>query len=226
MSQLFKTRGIVFKTIKFKETSVISTIYTERFGLQTYIIKGARGKSSKGKMALLQPLSLLDLVVYNKPNASINHISEIKCFYPYTSINIAIKKTTIAIFINEMLSKTIKEEQKDQPLFEFLINALQIFDHLEDNISNFHIQFLVKLSAYLGYAINQEWLSQHHQHDGVKDAYYFQISQLASNSFDHPMPLDPTIRRNLLKEILVFYKSNFDGIGEINSVEILKEVLK
>ena len=42
-----KTRGIVLNYIKYGDTSIICKIYTEQFGLQSYIINGIRKSKSK-----------------------------------------------------------------------------------------------------------------------------------------------------------------------------------
>ena len=80
---LHKTQGVVFRFTNYSETSIIVNIFTSAFGLQSYIVNGARGKSGKGKIALYQPLTLLDLVVYHRENASILRIKEVKCIHPY-----------------------------------------------------------------------------------------------------------------------------------------------
>src|SRR6188768_3165830 len=97
---LHKTRGIVFRFTKYGETSIIVNIFTELFGMQSYIVNGVRSKSSKNKIALYQPLTLLDLVVYHRDNANILRIKEIKCLYPYQFIPMDVRKSTIAMFVN------------------------------------------------------------------------------------------------------------------------------
>ena len=96
---LHKTKGIVLNFVKFKETSVIVKIYTEKFGLQSYIENGVRSSKSKNKIALFQPLTQLELVVYHDPKKEINRISEIRCILPYKSIPFEIKKSRNALRI-------------------------------------------------------------------------------------------------------------------------------
>ena len=107
---LHKTRGVVFRFTKYGETSIIVTLFTELFGLQSYIVNGVRSKSGKNKIALFQPLTLLDLVVYHREHANLNRIKEVKCLYPFQSIPTDIKKSALAIFIIEVINKTVKEE--------------------------------------------------------------------------------------------------------------------
>src|SRR5690606_32848130 len=112
-----------------------------------------RSSKSKQKMALFQALTPLDLVVYKKPNADVNRLSELKCSFQYTSIPFDFKKGTLGIFITEILNKCLKEEEENSPLFNFIINSLLVLDQLEQNFESFHIQFMCKLSAYLGFSI-------------------------------------------------------------------------
>src|SRR5260221_1434766 len=125
---LHKTQGFVFRFTNYSETSIIVNIFTSAFGLQSYIVNGARGKSSKDKIALYQPLTLLDLVVYHRENASILRIKEVKCLHAYQTISADFKKSTIALFLNEILNKTVKEQTHAAELCDFLINS---FTHLD-----------------------------------------------------------------------------------------------
>src|SRR5690348_13964376 len=129
---LHKTRGIVFRFTKYGETSIIVNIFTELFGLQGYIVNGVRSKSNKSKIALYQPLTLLDMVVYNRVNANLNRIKEVKCLQPFQSISMDIKKSAIAIFINEVLNKTLKEESHAQEVFEFLFHTVSTLDEMKE----------------------------------------------------------------------------------------------
>ena len=151
---IFKTRGIVFRFTKFKETSIIVTIFTEQFGLQSYIVNGVRSKTAKNKIALYQPLTLLNLVVYHRENANIERIKEISCLHPYRSLTADVKKSTLAMFINELLNKTVKEESHAGEVFQFICDSLITLDALGEGYENFHLVFMLKLSRYLGFGMH------------------------------------------------------------------------
>ena len=102
-------------------------------------------------MALYQPLGLLDLVVYKKAGVDLQRISEAKFAYAYSSIPFDPLKTGVGIFLTEMLSKALREESENEGLYDFVYQAMVIFDHLETNVSNFHLQFLMKCTGYLGF---------------------------------------------------------------------------
>ena len=98
-----KTRGLVINNMRYRETSLLITIYTAEFGIASYIENGVRSAKAKHKMALFQPLTLLDLEVYHKPGKGLHRISEAKCYYPYQQIPFDIIKSSIALFLSEVL---------------------------------------------------------------------------------------------------------------------------
>lgn len=220
---LHKTRGIVFRFTKYGDSSIIVTIFTELFGIQTYIVNGVRSKSSRSKIALYQPLTLLDLVVYYKENASIKRIKEIKCIHAYQNVSTDIRKSALAIFINEILNKTVKDESHAQEIFEYLFHALILLDHQEANLENFHLIFLIKLSRFLGFGAHQseEILGVRMLSSQEEDL----LKKLIKAEFTESISISNEQRRNLLEAILRFYTMHVESLGEIKSIQVLKEVM-
>jgi DNA repair protein RecO (recombination protein O) len=221
---LHKTRGLVLNYIKYSETSIITKIYTEELGLQTYIVNGVRSKTSKNKIALFQPLTLLDLIVYYKQNSQIHRISEARLSKPFKSINTDARKSSIAIFLIELLGKTLKEEGANHLLFKFLYNALMHFDETENNFENFHLHFLLKLSSYLGFEpsgtahfANARALSKE-----MKDF----LEELMASDFSTIIKTSNTTRRVILEHLLNFYSEHVENFGEMKSIKILKELIQ
>jgi DNA repair protein RecO (recombination protein O) len=219
---LHKTRGIVFRFTKYGETSIIVTMFTELFGLQSYIVNGVRSKTSKNKIALYQPLTLLDLVVYHREQANINRIKEIKCLYPYQTIPIDIKKSSLAIFILEIINKTIKEESHTQELCEFLIHSFIKLDQMPGKTGHFHLIFLLKLSRFLGFGV-------HHVNDVLgarvtELANEHIIDQLVKSDYADFVEMSNDQRREILDLILKFYAEHIENLGEIKSVSVLREI--
>jgi len=218
---LHKTQAIVFKFFKYGDTSIIVKIFTAKFGLQTYIVNGVRSRHSKNKIALFQPLTLLDLVVYHNPNKEINRIAELKCSNPFSSINTHMHKTAVAIFLAEVMYKSIKEEGEESDIFEFIQSSISLFDHLSDHYQNFHLQFLLKLSKYLGFAVDtseQAFVSLSVNEKEI-------IRALAALPYENWQPISNDQRRKFLDLIISFFKNHIDTLHEINSIKILQEVL-
>lgn len=219
---LHKTRGIVFRFTKFRETSIIVTIFTEAFGLQSYIVNGVRSKSAKNKIALYQPLTLLNLVVYHRENANLERIKEISCFHPYHSLTADVRKSTLAMFLTEVLNKTVKEESHAGEIFGFLCESLITLDAQQEGHENFHLIFLLKLSRYLGFGAHQahQVLGRH----GLDMETEKMLNLLITAEYDTALKIDNMQRRTLLELLLKFYARHMD-LGEIRSVQVLREVL-
>lgn len=227
---IYHSRGIVLNYIKFRESSIVVRVFTERFGMQSYIVNGARSTRSRGKIALYQPLTLLDMVVYHKAEKDLQRISEAKCSFPFTSIPFHPVKTGISIFITEVLTKLLREETENEDLFNFMFNAIQVFDHLEEGVNNFHLQFLLKCSTYLGFkpVSAQDFLlqlSDYGLHLTTEDEERKIIDEFLSQPLGDPLKISSAFRRELLSHILRFYQLHTDALREIKSLEVLKEVL-
>lgn len=219
---LFKTNGVVFRLTRYGETSVIVNIFTGAFGLQSYIVNGVRSKNSKGKIALYQPLTLLDLVVYHKEHGSIMRIKEARLLHPYRTIAGNVHKTTIALFIDEILNKTVKEQSHAEELCDFIINALVHLDRSE-RTENFHLVFLIHLSRHLGFQPQNviEVLGGRVLDQGDEAA----MMQLMKADFDTTLAFTNQQRRTLLDALLHFYSRHIDNFGQIRSVPVLREIL-
>jgi DNA repair protein RecO (recombination protein O) len=219
---IFKTSGVVFRLTKYGETSVIVNIFTSQFGLQSYIVNGVRSKSGKGRIALYQPLTLLDLVVYHKETGGIMRIKEVKCLYPYQHISTDVRKTTIALFIEELVNKSIKEEAHPAELCDFLIRSLISLDSLEKP-GNFHLSFLVRLSRHLGFQPQNatEVLGGRVMDYDEENA----LNQILNAGYDSDVSLTNLQRRNILDALLRFYSMHVENFGQMKSLSVLREIL-
>ncbi len=215
---LAKTRGIVLSFVKFKETSIIVKIITEKFGLQSYIVNGIRSQKAHAKMAIYQPLTLLDLVVYKNPTKSINRISEVKIEYPLKTIPFDIRKSTIAIFLVEFLSKCIHENETSEEEFEFIYQSILLFDNQKDNYENFHLNFIIDLSAYLGFDIREDRESLQEQLDPHLTQY------LSSLYAKQEVKANGKIRNTALDLLLNHYHIHMNWSSNLKSVNVLQQI--
>ena len=219
---IFKTRGIVFRFTKFKETSIIVTIFTEQFGLQSYIVNGVRSKSAKNKIALYQPLTLLSLVVYHREHANIERIKEVACLHPYRTLTTDIKKSTLAIFVGELLNKTVKEESHTGEIFQFIFDSLIILDTMESAYENFHLTFMLKLSRYLGFgAYNVNEVLGGRNADAETEQI---LSELLVADYQSAPKISNMQRKTILDLLLKYYHEHMEQLGEIKSLQVLREV--
>lgn len=226
---LHKTRGIVLNYIRYRETSIIVKIYTEEFGLQTYIENGVRSSRSRNKIALFQPLTLLDLIVYHRDNGSIMRISEIKCNTPFQTLPYQFVKTGIALFITEVLTKSLKEESGNPDMFWFLFQSILFLDNQPEAYENFPIQFLLKLSRYLGFAPQQarelmEQIGEVRLTEST-EAESEALNGLIGRDYDQYLRLPGAVRRSLLEHVLRFYQLHVENFNELRSLPVLKEMM-
>jgi len=235
---LIKTRGIIFKAIKYSETSLIMDIYTEEKGLQKYIISGVRNKRSKVKTGLLQPATLVDMVAYFRGNKPMNRIKEIKAAQIYQSIPFDLMKGTISLFMIELAQKTIKEEESNPDLFNFLFSQFSTLDQLEKVNPNFHLYFMLDLSGYLGFFPGGTWSETTpwlNMKDGnfVKDEPLHQYAlnkslskQVSSLIKREVVKLTRADRQKIVQKLIDYYRIHMENFNGLNTHEILKEVLE
>lgn len=220
---LYKTRGIVFRFIKYGDTSIIVNIFTEAFGLQAYIVNGVRSKSAKSRIALYQPLTFLEMVVYHREYAKINRIKELKCLQPFQSLILDVKKSTVAMFISEVLNKTVREESHTQEMFDFLLDAISSFDRQVQHYENFHLIFLLKLSKLLGFGPRSATeVVAGRPSDAEIDRI---VSQCIEAGYDTPLNISNAQRRMILEFLLGFFSDHIENLGEFRSVKVLQEVM-
>jgi DNA repair protein RecO (recombination protein O) len=218
---LHKTRGIVLKTTPYGDSSVVAQIFTEKFGIQSYMINGIKKPKAKIRMNMLQPLHLTEMVVYHKTNTGIQRISELRPSPIFRTIPYDIVKSTITMFLNEVLYKSIRQQNTSV---------------------NFHLAFLLKLTRFLGFAPSTETKSNQNYFDLQEGAYcsmppvhpYFLgrddaalFMSVFTTSFDklNDLQLNTTTRRNILDKILVFYTLHTASFGDIRAHKVLEDIL-
>jgi DNA repair protein RecO (recombination protein O) len=238
---LHKTKGIVFHVTPYSESSVVAKIYTELFGLQSYLINGVRNKKAKIKSGLLQPLSLLEMVVYHKNHGGLQRIKEIRQQPQFTSIPFDVMKSSMIMFMNEVLYKSVKEEEANPQLFDFIFHALQLLDLDTESNSSFHIHFLIQLAKLLGFfplGNYSKATAVFNLQDGIFQAeepvhpYYIGSSvslhfdKLLNASLSDSINIDISVsqKRELIEKILQYYALHITGLGNINSNKVLEEV--
>lgn len=219
---IIKTRGIVFRFTKYRDTSIIVTIFTEQFGLQSYIVNGVRSKSAKNKIALYQPLTLLNLVVYHRENANIERIKEISCLHPYRSLTADVKKSTLAMFVTELLNKTVKDESHAGEVFQFICDSLITLDLQPEGYENFHLIFMLRLARFLGFGVYT--VSEVLGGRVVDRETEALLHELLTSVYTSALRISNRQRRNLLDLLLKFYAEHIENLGEIRSVQVLREV--
>lgn len=228
---LQKTQGIALSYLRYRETSIIARVYTEDFGLQSYIVNGVRSaKSKNNRIALFQPLTLLDMVVYYKDDRDLHRLSEVKTNHPFQSLPFEVAKSTIALFVTEMLNKVLKEEAGSPILFRFLVDSVLFLEEARQHYENFHLAFLLKLSFFLGFGPES---AREFENQLRENSYPFlpddemetALNTMLRQPLGTPLKLARASRNELLDALVAYYQIHIDTIGEVKSLPVLREVL-
>lgn len=239
---LHKTRGIVLKVTDYGEASVIVQLLTEKFGMQSYIINGIKKPKAKISRNMLQPLHLLDMVVYHKSTGSVQRIKELKNAPMLLHMPYDVVKSSIALFLNEVLYKAVKQQSPDEQLFDYVFHGVELLDNLGEGVANFHLLFMLGLTRFLGfYPDNKqvEGASYFDMQNGVFGRFkpeggFFlspphtaHFAGLLNRGFDDlpAIKLSNDERRYLIARLLEYYALHIEGFGNIRSHDVLEEVL-
>ncbi len=240
---LYKTKAIVLNHLKYGDTSLVVTIYTEALGRKTFLVQSVYKKKSKFHATFFQPLTFLDLEVDINPKRELQRIKEIGFDIPFHSIPFEAAKSAIALFVSEILYKMLKEEEANPPLFDYLYHAIQLLDIKETGTANFHLIFLINLTKYLGfYPINNysevdcifdpingkffpSLISQSVTSDRMLSRW---MNQLLNLSFDEleALQINHQIRNLLLKLIIEYYNLHLGGLTNVKSLPVLQSVFE
>ncbi|MBP5364350.1 MAG: DNA repair protein RecO [Bacteroidales bacterium] len=149
-----KTLGIVLGYIRYGETSIVSTIYTEALGRQSYMVKGVRSSKRKDLLPLLIPLSIVEFETTNRPNAKLQYLKELQIHYPFVALPFDNVRRAVAMFVAVLLMKSVRQDNPDSQLFAFLSDSIKTLDTIADGLVNFHIHFMLRLASVLGFEPN------------------------------------------------------------------------
>jgi DNA repair protein RecO (recombination protein O) len=234
---LVKTKAIVISSLKYQEKSLIVKCFTQSDGLKSYFVQSAfSSKKNNQKIAYFQPLTVLEIEANHKNKGTLEHFKEIKLASAYQTINVDVVKSTIVIFLSEMLHHSIQEEEKNEDLFTFLETALLWLDTHEET-ANFHLILLLEITKFLGfYPDNSENdLQFFEMTEGVFSPFQgisclsehetFLFKKLMNLKFDSDQKVFAGIERQILLKILLdYYSIHLDGFKKPKSLDVLKEV--
>lgn len=170
---IHKTKGIVLRTVKFGDTSLICTVFTELLGLQSYMVKGVRTAKSAGRRAnALFPGAILQMVVYQQPHKSLQIIKEYSPFVIYQNLMQNVVSNSVALFAIEVLLQLIIAHEPDPELYHFSEQFLLDLDAEDDkNIANLPLYFIIQAGKISGYQIAGNY-SNVYNHVNLQDGRF------------------------------------------------------
>lgn len=238
MANLVSTEGLVLSVVPFKETSIIAKIFTKELGLKRYVINSVRTQAPKYPPGFFQSLAYLKLVVYNSPTKEINRIKEVHLAQVWNSASGNSVRTTILMFLGEVLEQCLRDEIAQPALFDFLTTSLLEFERASENEAlNFHWELMIHLLPYLGFSPKDEGELLELSYSDLKafqlppisekeEAAVLSCLQKFQNEEITIYNLSNLERRNLIKRLCAWYSFHLEGFGPIRSLEVLRTILE
>jgi DNA repair protein RecO (recombination protein O) len=238
---LEKTKGIILHQIKYTDSGIVAQLYTRKFGRQSFLIKGIRNRKAGKHSILFQPMFILDLEINYRESREMSILKEFSVSYSPYDIYSDIRKSCVAIFLGEVLTGVLREESPHEEMFDFIEDSVIYFDRCKEGYANFHIAFLAALSSYLGIEPGTKNRQEDKYFDMTNGIFAAappfhgnyanpEISEILArvfqSSFDNikNIPLNGTLRNEVLETLVHYYSLHLSGLKKINSLEVLKDV--
>ena len=243
MKALEKTKCITLNPVKYSDSSIIARLYSREYGRFSLIIKGVNSRKKGKRSIMFQPLFVLDLEVYYKASRELQIMKESTVSFAPYNIYSDVKKSCVAIFLGEVLTSILKEENPNVELFDFIEEAIKYYDKSDDGFANFHLAFLAGLSSFLGFEPGKK-LNDNQIFFDMKNGnfselppvhgYYSNIenssilARIFASSFDNVKNIAMTgkQRNEILEELLSYYNLHLPGLISVKSLEVLKEIFR
>ncbi len=235
----YKARGIVLHTIKYGESGAIAYLLTDVWGRQSYMVQGVRSTRGHGnKGAMLQPMFLVEFEGLESPRAELHRFREMRLAEVLRTIPTDVRRSTMSLFMAEMLYRLVREQRPDPELFEFVWGAVLELDSLSsDCIANYHLWFMVGLACRLGYGPSGEWTHgcwfdiREGCFTPVRPAHGLHFSPENSLLLHYFMENDtPKIAMNRVRRVeflnamMSYFGYHLDAVRDVRSIDILREV--
>ncbi|MEO7833701.1 MAG: DNA repair protein RecO [Ginsengibacter sp.] len=241
---IYPTKGIVLRTIKYGETSIIAHIFTELFGIQSYLVNGVRTSGKSGKAHFFQPSSILEMEVYHNDLKNLQRIKDVKWDVLYKNILSDVTKNSVALYMVELLQKCLKQPETNENLFHFCEDAFLQLDTAENEVTaNFPIYFSLQIAQILGFGLSDNYSVERNvfnlqegnfSHENSASQNFltnelsYHISQLlkAVHPQDlHDIKMNRTIRKEILKSLENYYSWHIPEFGSMKTLTVLTEIL-
>ncbi|UEG50959.1 DNA repair protein RecO [Ferruginibacter lapsinanis] len=241
----YKTKGIVLRIVKYGETSLIVTIFTELFGVQSYMVNGVRSSSRKNaKGNYFLPGAILDLVVYHNEQKSLHRIKEFQWAYLYQHAFSDVIKNCIVLYMVELLTKSLKQPEQNADLFNFCEDVLKELDETNKiTTANMPLFFTLHLTHFLGFKMIDNYSNDnvfldlqegcfepmpptHNNYiDGEKAHITSQLLKILQPFELEQIKLNKETRRELLSQYQSYYALHISDFGQMKTLTVLHEVL-
>jgi len=239
---IVKSKGILLHHIRYTDNSIIAHFYTRSYGKVSMVVRGVTGKKGSNRNIYFQPLYLFNLEFYKRETRELQTLKELSLYFTPTEIPVNIFKSTIALFISEVLFSVIREEEVNHQLYDFLESSVKTLDSVQEGTSNFHIWFLIRFAAFTGIGpsptnyvrsyfdlengmfVEAMPLHNNYLEPGLSEIFNrFLISEPEDIS---DISLSTLGRMTILEKLITFYSLHLPGLRKIRSLQVLNDVFR
>jgi DNA repair protein RecO (recombination protein O) len=234
-----KTEAIVLSSLKYRDSDLIVKCYTKAHGSTSFMVKGVlKSKRAKFKSSMFQVLSVLSIEMQYKNKGQLEYFKEVQISNPLNSLQSNVYKSTIAMFIAEVLKSVIFEEEQNTRLFDFIKQGILQLDQSE-HFANFHLSFLTKLTTFIGFSphlpekgdenyfnLNEGYFENHESPYSMSAENSGLLKQLIKTelSNSHNIKMSKTQRLGLLKLMMSYYELHIESFTKPKSLEVIEQV--
>ncbi|RRD80036.1 DNA repair protein RecO [Alloprevotella sp. OH1205_COT-284] len=233
---------IVLHTLRYADDKLIAECLSRTSGRVTFVVRISHSTRATVRHTLFQPLAVLEAEWTVKPRGGMVTPKAVRTTLPYSTIHRDPKKTTVALFLSEMLLHVVRSDAGAAALFDYIENSLEWLDTAEEGFANFHIVFLMRLSLFLGIAPNLErrtcpffdLMAGEFSTTPPPHAYY--IEQREAAAFGQLMrmnfgtmrlfALTGEQRSRILELVLLYYRLHLPAMPDLKSLDVLKAVFE
>ncbi|MFY9117032.1 MAG: DNA repair protein RecO [Bacteroidales bacterium] len=216
---------IVLNAKPYRETSLLVSGYADVKGRMDFVVNGVRTAKNKAAAAVFHPLSLLDAQAYVSQKHTLHRLKEYKKALPLFSLCSDVRKSSMALFMAELVYRTVKESEENRELYRFLKESIVQLDSAKDSFADRHLYFTVALCKYLGYAITPD-----HTAGSGTEVFDREEAQLLQKIVScppdayRPLPYTGSQRHSFLKSMMKYYEYHMGKLPQIRSLDILHQV--
>ncbi|MBE6209087.1 MAG: DNA repair protein RecO [Rikenellaceae bacterium] len=236
----YKATGVVLHTLKYGDNSLVVFMLTDLKGRASFMVRGVKSGRGGNKLALFQPMFVVEFEAVSSPKAQMDTLRDVHSALPLESLPFDIVKSTIALFMAEVLYRLVRDVEPESPLFDFVCNVVQSLDEAQSGVANFHLKFMVELARHMGFYPSGDYREgdvldiREGVFVGAEPAHGAAMSvensrtlaRFMQTDFDSldTVPMNRTSRDAFLSAMLEYFDYHLDSVRNIRSVEILRTV--
>ena len=236
-----KSAALVLRSLKYGESRLIVDMFTRSMGRLSFVVSLPKSSKSRVKKQYFQPLTLLEIACEVRPRVPLQQLSDVRLLTPYVSIPFSAEKLAVGMFVAEFLYHSLRSEQQNEPLFDYIAGSLEWLDMASAGYANFHLTFLMRLSRFLGFYPNLEQYEEQSVFDLRNGCFSAQVPlhrdflqpneakmilQLMRMDFPtmHLFRLSRHDRNRIMEVLLLYYKQHLPDFPEMKSLAVLQQL--